>query len=207
MEMKWYNDLKRYIQFKFFHVQYGKNLQVRGKLVVGWKVHLTIGDDVIINSGAYGNPNPIGNEILTTFATVYDGAIKIGNRVGISNSCLYARECVVIEDDVMIGGGCKIFDTDFHPLNYVDRMQNDESKVKTAPIRICQGAFIGADSIIMKGVTIGRHSIVGAGSVVTKSIPDNEIWAGNPAKYIYSLRGEKNQCEEEVLGAELQIEN
>lgn len=185
--MKWYYDLRRTIEFKFFHVKFGNNLRVRGKIVVGWKVHLTIGNDVIINSGIYGNPNPIGNEVLTTFATVYDGTIQIGNRVGISNSCLYARDSIVIEDDVMIGGGCKIFDTDFHPLDYTDRMQNDESKVQTAPIRICQGAFIGAGSMIMKGVTIGKHSIVGAGSVVTKSIPDNEVWAGNPAKMIYKL--------------------
>lgn len=193
--MKWYNDLRRWIEFKFFHVQCGNNLQVRGKIILGWKVHLSIGDDVIINSGIYDNPNPIGNEIFATFATVYNGRIQIGNRVGISNSCLYARDSVVIEDDVMIGGGCKIFDTDFHPLNYTDRIRNDESKVKTAPIRICRGAFIGADSIIMKGVTIGRHSIVGAGSVVTKSIPDDEVWAGNPAKFIYSLKNREEKIE------------
>lgn len=187
VEMKWCNNLRRNLEFKFFHVRFGKNLRIRGRIILGWKVHLTIGDDVIINSGVEGNPNPIGNEVLTTFATVYEGKIQIGNRVGISNSCLYARDCVVIEDDVMIGGGCKIFDTDFHPLNYWDRIQNNENRVQTAPIRICQGAFIGAGSIIMKGVTVGKHSIVGAGSVVTKSIPDNEVWAGNPAKKIYKL--------------------
>lgn len=187
VEMKWYDDLKRKIEFKMFHVNCGKRLQVRGKIVVGWKVHLTIGDDVIINSGVYRNPNPIGNEMLTTFATVYDGMIQIGDRVGISNSCFYARDSIVIESDVMVGGGCKIFDTDFHPLNYSDRMQNDESKVQTKPIRICRGAFIGANSIIMKGVTVGKYSVVGAGSVVTKSIPDHEVWGGNPARMLYKL--------------------
>lgn len=44
--------------------------------------------------------------------------------------------------------------------------------------------IIGACSIVLKGVTIGKNSVVGAGSVVTKSIPDNEVWAGNPAKFI-----------------------
>jgi len=49
---------------------------------------------------------------------------------------------------------------------------------------IQEGAFVGASSIILKGVTIGKHSIVAAGSVVSKSIPAGEIWGGNPAKFI-----------------------
>ena len=55
---------------------------------------------------------------------------------------------------------------------------------KVAPVVIKHDAFIGAGSIILPGVTIGANSIVGAGSVVTKNIPDNQIWGGNPAKYI-----------------------
>lgn len=54
----------------------------------------------------------------------------------------------------------------------------------TSPVVIKDGVFIGAHCIILKGVTIGEKSIIGAGSVVTKSIPDGEIWAGNPAKFI-----------------------
>ena len=54
----------------------------------------------------------------------------------------------------------------------------------TIPVVIKDGAFIGAHCIILKGVSIGEKSVVGAGSVVTKSIPDGEIWAGNPAKFI-----------------------
>ncbi|MCD7824200.1 MAG: hypothetical protein LUG86_09355 [Oscillospiraceae bacterium] len=54
----------------------------------------------------------------------------------------------------------------------------------TRPVAVGNGAFIGAHTIILKGVTVGEKSIVGAGSVVTKSIPDGEIWAGNPAHFI-----------------------
>lgn len=56
--------------------------------------------------------------------------------------------------------------------------------VKHATVVIKDGAFIGAHTIVLKGVTIGERSIVGAGSVVSRSIPDYEIWAGNPAKFI-----------------------
>ena len=52
---------------------------------------------------------------------------------------------------------------------------------------IKDNAFIGAHSIILKGVTIGENSIIGAGSVVTKSVPDNQIWAGNPARFIRNI--------------------
>jgi len=68
-------------------------------------------------------------------------------------------------------------------------MHNGDNIVNTAPIIIRDYVFIGGSSIILKGVTIGKNSIVAAGSMVTKSIPDNEIWGGNPAKYLKSNNG------------------
>ncbi|MNL65825.1 2,3,4,5-tetrahydropyridine-2,6-dicarboxylate N-acetyltransferase [compost metagenome] len=56
--------------------------------------------------------------------------------------------------------------------------------IKKEPIIIEQDVFIGANSIILKGVTIGARSIIGAGSIVTKNVPADEIWGGNPAKFI-----------------------
>lgn len=52
---------------------------------------------------------------------------------------------------------------------------------------ICDNVFIGAKCIILKGVTIGENSVIGAGSVVTKNVPANQIWAGNPAKFIKNV--------------------
>lgn len=81
-----------------------------------------------------------------------------------------------------------IFDTDFHSLDWRDRKDGtDIQKRKKSPVVIKSLAFIGANSIILKGVTIGERSIVGAGSVVTKDIPDGEIWAGNPAQFIREI--------------------
>ena len=84
-----------------------------------------------------------------------------------------------------MGGGTKIYDTDFHWLNLEERINQPGGK--TAPVIIKDGAFVGADCIILKGVTIGKRAVIGAGSVVTKSVPDGEIWAGNPAKLIRKL--------------------
>ena len=108
--------------------------------------------------------------------------LNIGNNVGISNSVITAYKSITIEDDVLIGAGCLITDSDHHPLNYEDRINGSEPK--SAPILIKEGSFVGANSIILKGVTIGKHSVIGAGSVVTRSVPDGELWAGNPAKFI-----------------------
>jgi acetyltransferase-like isoleucine patch superfamily enzyme len=59
--------------------------------------------------------------------------------------------------------------------------------IPTKPVTIEDGAFIGGDVIILKGVVIGENSVIGAGSVVAKSVPPGEIWAGNPAKFIRKL--------------------
>ena len=69
-------------------------------------------------------------------------------------------------------------------MDYTHRIRNDKDFTESAPVIIKEGAFIGARCIILKGVTIGCHSIVGAGSVVSKSIPDNCIACGNPARVI-----------------------
>lgn len=85
-----------------------------------------------------------------------------------------------------LGGGVKIYDTDFHSLDpeiRKDRNKDIKSK-KCLPVVLEDNCFVGAGSIVLKGVTIGENAIVGAGSVVTKSIPANEIWAGNPATFV-----------------------
>jgi len=63
-------------------------------------------------------------------------------------------------------------------------MQVPDTNVQSAPILLSKGCFIGANSTILKGVTVGEYSIIAAGSVLTKSVPANEIWGGNPAKFI-----------------------
>lgn len=150
------------------------------------KNSITLGNNIVINSGA--KYNPIGGDTRAILRTVRDGTITIMNNVGISNSCvLSGGGGIVIEDNVLIGGGCKIYDNDFHSLNYNNRISAFDSDIISRKVLLKEGCFIGAFSIILKGVTIGKHSIVGAGSVVTKSIPDYEIWGGNPAVFIRKL--------------------
>ena len=87
--------------------------------------------------------------------------------------------------NVQIGGNVRIFDHDYHALDpEVRRSGEDYWNVKTRPVVIGDDVFVGTNSIILKGVIIGDRSIVGAGSVVSCNIPADEIWAGNPARFV-----------------------
>ncbi len=111
--------------------------------------------------------------------------IIIGNNVAINNA--FSIECsskVIIENDVLIGANCSIIDNDGHDLEIDNR---NGGSPKTAPVHIQQNVFLGSNVSILKGITIGKNSIIGNGSVVTKNIPENVIAAGNPAKVIRNL--------------------
>ena len=121
-----------------------------------------------------------------TLRTLYPGAkLYIGNNVGISGAVIAAKQSIIIEDRVMIGARAIICDTDFHSLNPDMRhSKNDLVHANSAPVRICENAFIGANAIILKGVNIGAGAVIGAGSVVVKDVGDGMVVAGNPAKII-----------------------
>lgn len=162
-------------------IKYGKKLSCKGRIFIRGRGKIIIGDNVTINSCMASNP--IGGSTRTILFSKKNGLISIGNNCGISNSAIVALNRIEIGNNVFIGGNCKIYDHDFHSLDYSTRLQPGNQGVVGKPIIIHDGAFIGGHSIILKGVTIGEESIVGAGSVVTKDIPAGEIWAGNPAKY------------------------
>lgn len=182
------NNVLNNINFKYHKVSVERNVVKNGIIKLIGHNKISIGSNCKINSGA--DYNVIGGDTRTAMVVGGNGFIKIGNNVGISNSTLVSYENgIVIEDNVLLGGNCKIYDTDFHSIDYVDRMAVPDINIKTGRVRIQQGAFIGAHSIILKGVSIGKRSVVGAGSVVTKDIPDDEVWAGNPAKFIKKITG------------------
>ena len=94
-----------------------------------------------------------------------------------------------IGNNVLIGSGALITDNDAHGIHPEHR--NNVRHILIAPIEIKDNVFIGARSIILKGVVIGEGAIVGAGAVVTRNVPDFAIVAGNPAKIIGDVRDEK----------------
>jgi acetyltransferase-like isoleucine patch superfamily enzyme len=145
---------------------------------------LNIGKNCTLNSGNY---NLIGRQQKTIFWV--EGKLTIGNNLGLSCSAIICNHEIEIGDNVTIGGNTVIYDTDFHSLDPQQRLSKSEDKrnAKWGKVTIGNQVFIGAHTTILKGVTIGENAIIGACSVVTKDIPCNEIWGGNPAKYIFKV--------------------
>jgi acetyltransferase-like isoleucine patch superfamily enzyme len=147
----------------------------------------SIGKNLLMNNGVRGNP--IGCYERCTFFVDKGAKLSIGNNLGISQAAIICHSNISIGNNVKIGGGVCIYDTDFHSLDSKLRsnISTDYPNKITIPVSIHDNAFIGAHSLILKGVIIGENSIIGAGSVVTKPVPANQIWAGNPAKFIRQL--------------------
>jgi acetyltransferase-like isoleucine patch superfamily enzyme len=123
-------------------------------------------------------------------------ALSVGDRTFIGLGLLSIAERIIIGNDVMLAWGVTVTDHNSHSINFTERSQDvldwkqdkkDWSSVPTTTVTIKDKAWIGFNAIILKGVTIGEGSIVGAGSVVTKDVPPWTIVAGNPARIIREI--------------------
>ena len=146
------------------------------------------GSELIISEGvrifSALRSNQLGCFQPSTLRTVAAGArLELGKNVGMSGSVICAGKLVTVGENTIIGPGTMIFDTDFHIPSGDGRWLNESAK-NAREIRIGRGVFIGARVIILKGVTVGDHAVIGAGAVVTKDVPEGAIVAGNPAQVI-----------------------
>jgi len=157
-------------------ILYGPNINLgRGVIIVGangYKTNLTV-----IKKGKTEGEINIGDNVL-----VMNGVrISSASKISIGHNCMLANFCYLT-------------DADWHDL--YDRSQTPG---KTAPIHIKDGAWIGDSAIILKGVTVGENSVVGAGSVVSKDVPPNVVVAGNPARIIKQLDQKKIKVERKII--------
>lgn len=140
------------------------------------------GKSVQLNSSR--RANPLGGEKPCILRTMSKQAqIILGDHVGLSNSTIVAGNQIEIGSHTILGAGCMILDNDFHALAD-DSTWRTEYVTNSRPIRIGQGCFLGARAMVLKGVVLGDHVVVGAGSVVTRNAPSRTLVAGNPAKVI-----------------------
>ena len=198
------------VKFWMNDIDFGEGMQVYTKVYLSKHPdsRMSIGRNFTLSSGEFFNP--LCRNIRAGIFLEKSSVIEIGDNSGFSSPCIRAGagERITIGNNVMIGGDCILMGTDAHSLDYLVRRaeeksgrdslmskifrhsgvkSKDLSTVKTAPIVIEDDVLIGTRCIILKGVTIGARSVIGAGSIVTKSIPPDSIAAGNPCKVIRNI--------------------
>jgi acetyltransferase-like isoleucine patch superfamily enzyme len=191
---KFWNEVSRVIEIpshllliRLTGVQIGPGWKWYGRPIIQRHRGSTIqlGNQAELRSAPASNPlSPQHPVVLATRSA--DAILKIGNQVGMTGGSIVAAQKIVIGDRVVIGANTSIMDTDFHPL-LASQRSLDSSAGASKPISIGDDVFIGTQSIILKGSSIGPRSVIGAGSVVSGHVPADVIAAGNPARVIKKL--------------------
>lgn len=151
-------------------------------IVPGAKVKM--GKGVIVVSDISYNEAGINHPVMIS-AISPNSEIIIEDGVGMCGTSIVAVSKVVIGKDTQLGVNTNIWDTDFHSTSYVIRKnQKSVADAPSAPILIGEHCWIAANSTILKGVTIGENVTIGAMSLVNKSLPDNVLVGGVPAKIL-----------------------
>ena len=183
MRLKFFTVWVR-LKLWFWGAKVGRRFKSDGNLNLYNRGTILLGDGVHLSSGWMANP--VGGSQSSTFHVLKGAKLSIGNSCGISNTVICCRSSITLEDGAALGGGTSLYDNDFHSLDASERISG-LGDVKTVPIIIRRGAWVGGHCLILKGVTIGENSIIGAGSVVTRDIPANVIAAGVPARVLRRL--------------------
>jgi acetyltransferase-like isoleucine patch superfamily enzyme len=168
------------INAKWWHVNIGKHQTYRGKVSFRkWlSSSISIGDNCVFYNSH--NDNWIGIYCPCILSTLASGAnLTIGNNCGMSGTVIGCANSIKIGNNVRCGANTLITDTDWH----TDDLRTGKNKA----VIIDDDVWLGYGVKVLKGVHIGRNSVIGAGSVVTHDIPANVIAAGNPCRIIKTI--------------------
>lgn len=142
---------------------------------------IIIGPGTILISKSKYNSAGINHPVILG-AVRKDAVLHIHGGLGASGSAIVAMKSIEIEEGVGLGANADVYDTDFHPVNPAK-----SEEILAVPVRICKKVWVGGHSKVLKGVTIGENSVIGAGSIVTSSVESNSLYAGVPAKKIKDI--------------------
>jgi acetyltransferase-like isoleucine patch superfamily enzyme len=169
-----------HIQLKLHGVVYGKKL--RGNLcIVKNKGKIELGNHVYLDSRPDGESYKTG-----LFAHLKCSIIQIGDESLLHGTIIHSRDSVIIGKNCMFGPGVVILDNDSHNTS-IDPTIRRTGKIVALPVIIGNNVWVGMHTIIMKGVHIGDNSIIASGSVITKDVPPNQLFGGNPASFLKNL--------------------
>ena len=188
------NELERWLILPWVRLRFGLSGVAWGE---GWRFYgvpiiqrhrrsrMVFGPGLQLRSAVRSNPlGPNRPVMLTTWQA--GAALEIGANFAMTGGTICAGERIIIGDNVVVGANTTIIDTDFHPIDPALRRAQPNVGA-TAPIFIQDEVFIGMNCLVLKGVTLGRGSVVGAGSVVTRDAPAGAVVSGNPARVVSTL--------------------
>jgi len=161
-------------------VKYSKNIKFIGltKFKRARLASITIGNNCSFRSKHTSNLIGINRPCIIT-ALAPNSKIMIGANCGFSGTVIGSVKEISIGENVKCGANTLITDTDWHP--------EDPRSGEPKPIHIHDNVWLGVNVIVLKGVTIGENSLIGAGSIVVKCIPANVIAGGNPCKVLRNI--------------------
>lgn len=161
-------------KFKLWGIVYGEGIRTIGRIIVFRtpESEIRIGNHCFFNSSSKLNFRGINHPCILQTGTNH-ARIIIGDHVEMSGCSIVCNDSVIIGNNVLLGANCQIGDRDGHQDRYAS---------KPAPIIIEDGVWLGMNVTVLKGVTIGKNTIIGANSLVTKDIPANCIAVGNPCR-------------------------
>lgn len=183
--VKYYSGIT-YLFARIYGIQLGKNALFFkfSTFFMQEQSAIIIGDNCQFRSGVVTNLFGLNHRCV--LSTHRAGAkIKIGNGSGLSGATIGCATSVELGEQVMVGANSVITDFDWHSL---DPYHRNDGEILSRPVYIGDRVWIGANCLVLKGVSIGENTIVGAGSVVSSSLPANMICAGNPCKPIKPLK-------------------
>lgn len=163
-------------------VDIGRGIRCTGPILI--RVHpkgrLVIGDNVVLNASF--SSNPVGSSCRMVMWVGPGALLKVGSDSGISHSEIVCMNQISIGSRVKVGGGVKMYDSNFHSLDHKERTMRPDPGIKVGEINIDDDVFIGAHAMLLKGAILEKGAVVGAYSLVCRRIPAFQVYGGNPCR-------------------------
>ncbi len=159
---------------------------IKGKPIIqiSKNAKVVLGKNVTLNSRNYGYHHANMHSPVKLMADREHAIIKIGDNTRINGACLHAYNRIEIGKNCLIAANVQILDASGHELSFEDPSDRINTSSEGKPILIEENVWIGLNAIILSGVRIGKGSVIGANTVVSKDVPPMVVFAGNPGKVV-----------------------
>ena len=177
-------------------VVFGRNLTIRHPAKISIGDHAIIDDNAVLDAKGENSYIKIGNNVIITKNVILGckgGFIEIGDNTTVAmNSIFQSESSLIVGENVIIAAFCHLIAGGNHDFSRLDIPIIQQPSLSRGGIKVEKNCWLASNVVVLDGVTIGRDSIIGAGSVVNKDIPEFSIAYGIPAKVIQNRREAKS---------------